>query len=197
RAAVQVLPRVLDPVLVPADEGACYVVPQVRRDGEFATVECRVAPPDDTVGGDDLEAHEVASGTRDDDVDGRNAHGSRFLPSGVAGAECLKWIILVVAGQTALRGSLRSRPATSGMRNVAMSGQIVKIPSMIAIGIHDPVVAATQAATTTGPSPVAIIAAISRMTPVAVYRCREPKSSGNVRFSSEASAMTDTLCMTM
>src|SRR5690606_39819547 len=107
-----------------------------------------------------------------DAVDGRNAHGSRFLPGGVAGAECLKWIILVVAGQTALRGSLRSRPATSGMRNVAMSGQIVKIPSMIAIGIHDPVVAATQAATTTGPSPVAIIARSEERRVGKEWRCR-------------------------
>lgn len=60
-ATVEVLPGVLDPVRVQADQQRRDVISQIRRHRQFASVDRSIAPPDDPIIGGDLEGHVVAA----------------------------------------------------------------------------------------------------------------------------------------
>ncbi|ABA53425.1 hypothetical protein BURPS1710b_A0511 [Burkholderia pseudomallei 1710b] len=68
RAAIQVLPDVLDVARVPADQAREHVILQIRAHRELAPVERRVAEAVDAFVGDDLDRHEIPAGAGDDDV---------------------------------------------------------------------------------------------------------------------------------
>src|SRR5665647_2625745 len=74
RSAVQVLPRVLDVIRVPAEQQRSDVIAQVGGDRELAPVEGRVPEPDDAIAGRELQGDEVATGTRDNHVDALDPH---------------------------------------------------------------------------------------------------------------------------
>ena len=93
--------------------------------------------------------------------------------------------------------TVRSRPAVSGMMIAAPSEQTEKNPIMMAIGQAEPPVPTTSAAATTGPMPVATIAASSLASASWVSRERAPNSSDMVLFSSEANASTEVWCRMM
>lgn len=63
-------------------------------------------------------------------------------------------------GHIAGSGSVRSRPATSFIQIAANSAQALKNAMITATGIQEPEAAVTQAAATTGATPVAMMAAI-------------------------------------
>ena len=61
-APVEVLPGVLDPARIAADEQWADVIPQVGGDGELAAIQGRVAEPDHPVLGLDDQGDVVAAG---------------------------------------------------------------------------------------------------------------------------------------
>ncbi len=68
RAAIEELPDVLDLMGVTADQAGDHVIPQEADHRQFAPVQGGVADPGDSVLGRDLQRHEVAAGTGDDDL---------------------------------------------------------------------------------------------------------------------------------
>ena len=82
RSTIKVLPDVLDHRRIAADERGDDVLGEVRRDGELAPVQRRVAQAVNALVGFDPEGDEVASGTADNDAASGNLHG---------GEERVKW----------------------------------------------------------------------------------------------------------
>src|SRR3546814_2939233 len=69
------LPDILDPVRVAADQVGDDGVGQVGRDRQLAAVQGRVADAVEAVVGRDLEGDEVAAGAGDDDAGADDLHG--------------------------------------------------------------------------------------------------------------------------
>ncbi len=74
RAAVQVLPGILDARRIPTDQRRNHVFGEVGGDGELAAVERRIADAGDAFVGLDLQRDEIAAGTGDDDAGGGDLH---------------------------------------------------------------------------------------------------------------------------
>jgi hypothetical protein len=76
RALVEVLPGVLDPARVAADEEGDDVLAEVRGDGQLAPVEGCVAKPGEPLVGLDLQRHEIAPRAAHDDPGVGDLHGT-------------------------------------------------------------------------------------------------------------------------
>ena len=79
-AAVEVLPDILDPLRVLADQAGDHVVGQVGGDRQFTPVERRVADPGDTLVGLDQQRHEIAARACDDDPCRSDFHARNSSP---------------------------------------------------------------------------------------------------------------------